>query len=609
MKRGLLIVLLAGFVAAAWYWFTSQGPMLKPLDLEDLKIWTSKVPQESPLSMLRGALQGGQPWDSLLERLSPDEAAELLHEEELIRKAKEPLLLQNRLLAVWVRKDPSEVIHFLEAQPDSQSKELGAIAAICAWAEQDRGSALAYLRQLPESNVKAQSIHRIFVFLAQKDPKKAVTLLRDNFPEPERDTLTRFLYSMWAQKDLISAWEEVPPGFDADHRKDLIGIILNIWATRDPAKAWAQAEQLADKSEREYARVSVISGWAQIDLKSATDAAWKLPRDQGRAEAIYSVIHRAIFHQPSMVSDLMNQLLDDPDKKTIIQRVGGDWVLQDPASAVPYLLGLPKDSDQSKIIADAAKALAKNSPDSAIDLAMNLEGRPRELALKEIFNQWSISDPLAAFERLAEPESKELRPLGLEPVGWRLAEKDPAAALALGSRLSEGSERRSYLVHVLGSWAKSDPQAAVAAWRGLSDSGAKAAAIPLMAEQWAMNAPKDVVDWLRPLEDNTLKASAMWQVFFRWASKDPAAAAETLNSLSPGPGRDSAINGLVAFVQQEDPIMAIRWALTMKDAGNGQSRTYFVYEAWHKKDPMAARAWLSSADLPDEFRKRLERLP
>jgi hypothetical protein len=74
--------------------------------------------------------------------------------------------------------------------------------------------------------------------------------------------------------------------------------------------------------------------------------------------------------------------------------------------------------------------------------------------------------------------------------------------------------------------------------------------------------------------------------------------------MPPSGNRDNAIGGLIHSYRWEDPVSSIAWANQIQDAKRREFVLALTAEAYAKKDPAAAAAWLPTSGLPAKTQQR-----
>lgn len=130
-------------------------------------------------------------------------------------------------------------------------------------------------------------------------------------------------------------------------------------------------------------------------------------------------------------------------------------------------------------------------------------------------------------------------------------------------------------------------------------------AISRVAREYADEDPVATLDWANTLPEGKGKNRAVRESFSEWAQENPEAAATRLGSMNESPERDSAAYGYATRVAWENPQVGIEWANTITDEGTRNNALMETGRAFFRKDPEAAKQWLSNSGLNAEQQKRV----
>jgi len=147
-----------------------------------------------------------------------------------------------------------------------------------------------------------------------------------------------------------------------------------------------------------------------------------------------------------------------------------------------------------------------------------------------------------------------------------------------------------------------DP-AAAAPWSGPSAGEKEGGAIPQgPSPEWSGHDGAAKVQWLDTLSGD--QSRAYGPAFAGWAKADPLAAIQRISSMKPSSQRDHAIGGFIFSYRWEDLVTSIAWAHQIQDAEFRKFVLALTAEAYARKEPAAAAAWLRGSGLPAETEQR-----
>jgi len=186
---------------------------------------------------------------------------------------------------------------------------------------------------------------------------------------------------------------------------------------------------------------------------------------------------------------------------------------------------------------------------------------------------------------------------------YGLVDADPnlAVRFAMDQQAAGDREATRLMDLVTRQVLKSGDPADAASWASSLPSGEmQDAAISRVAREYADDDPVATLDWANTLPEGNGKNRAVRESFSEWAQNDPQAAAARLDSMAKSPERDSATYGYATRVAWEDPQTGIEWANTITDEGTRNRAVEETGRVFYRKDPEAAKQWLSNSGLSEK---------
>jgi hypothetical protein len=163
---------------------------------------------------------------------------------------------------------------------------------------------------------------------------------------------------------------------------------------------------------------------------------------------------------------------------------------------------------------------------------------------------WAASEPDAAAAWAEELTDPAQRLEALQAVCFKVAEKDPAAALALAEKLA--LEEPVVIENLVAQWAAADAYAALDWVEHRPPGEARDALISRVAFALAASEPHEAVRLVQEgMPPGPAQQEAAASVVHQWRLRDPAAAADWVDRLAPGPLRERARRELAAPGQKE----------------------------------------------------------
>jgi hypothetical protein len=256
------------------------------------------------------------------------------------------------------------------------------------------------------------------------------------------------------------------------------------------------------------------------------------------------------------------------------------WASADPEAAKAWFEALDAKgkgpSNQEYLMASLAHGLAIADPKRAIEFAFSLNeagnGRAKEM-------------------------------VGIV-TGKMLQSEGTEAAKSWATSLPAGDMRGHALYEIAKAGVRENPEA-TAAWASTlkRDENLGSVAYGITSE-WGARDGAAAVTWLDSLGSKET-ASAYGPALAGWAKKDPLSASEHVASMPPSENRNNAIGGLVWSYRWEDPAAAILWANEISNPKSQQDVLTLAAEAYMRKQPAEAAAWLPGSGLPVKTQERL----
>lgn len=235
------------------------------------------------------------------------------------------------------------------------------------------------------------------------------------------------------------------------------------------------------------------------------------------------------------------------------------------------------------------------------------KGRPNRDGMKEAFvHGLAIADPAKAVDfvmelgKAGDPRSKQMMSIVAEKI---IKSGGTSAAAAWAAGLPGGDLRGHALYDVSRAMVRDNP-AAAAAWATTQTGDKNGGAIVYgISSEWASRDGAAAVKWLDSLTEN--QSTGYGPAMAGWAKADPLAASQHIASMPPSENRNHAIQGLVYTHRWEDPVSSIAWAGQISDTKGRQDALTLAAEAYLRKDPAGAAAWLPVSGLPEATQQRL----
>jgi hypothetical protein len=349
-----------------------------------------------------------------------------------------------------------------------------------------------------------------------------------------------------------------------------------------------------------------IAAW--LALGAPTDGSAPAPRAQQEAGLRALLTRLSDTEIPRLIEPLFAR--SGPDAFSLRQTALGLWMHRHPAAVAAWTLTaeLPAEDQTRYHLArqagmywagrdlPAAIAWAEKIPDPALATGV----------LEMILPQFAARDPLRALA-LAEAQGPEFLAKVRDSLFEHWAQKDPPAALARFGREFLDADSTSYQVaHALGEWMQRDMPAALA-WLDAEGSGGDMQRLNLLNNAVIPSAHKPgqaapLADALLRQPDFPHKQSTLNSLLQYWQQQDPEAAQKWLTRVPDAAERADLIEKLVPahwYDHMKNPEGLLPLALTLPPGEARDARLSTLVTTWAKTDPAAAAAWLEQHEKSD----------
>lgn len=476
---------------------------------------------------------------------------------------------------------------------DAPTRARYATTAALAWGETAFDPAYDWASALPDAKLGADLARQLLAHLAATDPARALALARAAGEEFFK-TSQQALFTAWAAKDPAAAVQALGPGLlDAPKIPEPLFAALGQWFARDSsaAFAWLFAQPPRDGDPYNTLLYGAFS---------------RLGRDPVTARTGASLL----LAHPELT-----------DQVGALRMLAGAWAIKDAQAALAWLETLPDSNQRNHLIDNCLMSPFGLQTEDFLAFALRLPESPdRDKKISDQINNWASRDPDAALAWLADHDSPALASVAAGVQGTllaRLAESDPAAALAKWQSLPVGLDQASAAGPLATAWAKTDP-AAASVWltaqiTSFPSAAQKSDAIRSFAGAWSQT---DVASAARWMTDQlatlpaTPDASGIDQtrqgtyshILARLASTDLPAVLKLAESVTDPELQKTAYTSLL-YETYRDPAesnasRATRAELiaTIPDERNRAPVLTGFLDSWLRQDFHAARAWIESHD-------------
>jgi hypothetical protein len=384
------------------------------------------------------------------------------------------------------------------------------------------------------------------------------------------------LAQVLADQDIKSAWEWVCclPKDAGEGYSDPCTTVAEKWAHLDPQAALLAAQTLPTPEKQRLVMASVIRVWAETDFTAALEYACDLTDSSARGCALLYLSSEGKGHYEEYFHAVMKNAPPGDHFQQSVTHMFRWWASEDPLEASKAVMQLPHGS---KVFSDAVTETIRGwtsygADHKAFDWVRALpEGEARTSGLHSLFSSWADSDPQAAMR-------------GLDQLP-----KD---------------QRKKYFSQIVGGWSEAAPQAVLQWAASLSDLSERGAAIDSAIGQWIKTSPQEAWTYVMQLPEGE-RHERINCFIGSWVHTDADAASQWLEQQPAGLVKDTGLKSLAQLVSDEDPEASMAWAARMQDQKERWQTMEWVGGIWMRRDPVAARRWISTSNLPEKTRKEL----
>jgi len=237
-------------------------------------------------------------------------------------------------------------------------------------------------------------------------------------------------------------------------------------------------------------------------------------------------------------------------------------------------------------VSSAVRGVAKTDPRLALELAEQLEGQEREVALRAAIQAWGSDDPYGALgfvERLGPGRDRETL---LQAIGEEVGRQDPNGALAWFHSLDTSSQ--GLYGSILQGIAQREPQRALEL--ALDSGDASAVFLTSMAVRSGDVSFAGLAEHVLAMDDGPNRDTRVQTLVSAWARKDAEQALSWLVSHGNDVGR-GALGRAAETVARQNPDAAIS-AMQSLPAEYRQAWVRAIALGYAQSDPAGAKSWI-----------------
>ena len=500
----------------------------------------------------------------------------------------------------------ASMIAQVAAEPPSTDRELAIAVLLKRYAEIDAPRAALLAREARARGVALESVYGTW---ARTEPAAALAAL-DAVDDPDDAAAVALALIVGLGNDAaalervasrLAAREPQPPAggaspfgpgmvpFGAVAARSPLGLMATRWAQLDPERALAMTPDVRDERLRLTLETAALRTLARVAPDRAFAHLSALETEPRQMTLFGAAVPELARADPERVLELtqhlsgdlrqmmeataLQQLADrDPlaatrylerlstgERQRLAQIVARGYGKRDAEAALAWARAQP---ERQNLVASVIGGIAEESPDRALDLALDLASPPERMRAVQVVAMTgvrrdetaeAIANLLVAIDDPALQDSLALMlvstwasrspdnamrwllangasasPNVFQQVGQRLAMQDPREAIAYATQVPAAA-REPWIHGVAQGYAQTDPQGAIDWLQGFSGEPWYARAATTLAQAVAHRdgaAAARFIDELEASRTGVQAQQLVGTIAVNWANNDPAAAAE-----------------------------------------------------------------------------------
>ncbi len=253
------------------------------------------------------------------------------------------------------------------------------------------------------------------------------------WPHEYRSEALPILIRSWARHDPQAALEALNRIRDPKIQEEAFPAMIEGWGESGQPGVWRYLASLETGLDRERGTVVLLQhriarGGSDVALREIEALPQEWAQEEFRASALRTLVGLVARTEPARATAIAESHRDDPEGGLLMRRVAVNWVTQDGAAAMGWLLDQP-------------------------------EGKQRDSVMREAYRRWVVRNRPAALAWLAA--RSDLSGLGaiVDIYATAITRVDPQAAIAFLERIEDPTRRRQATADVAEVWHHADPEA------------------------------------------------------------------------------------------------------------------------------------------------------
>lgn len=198
-----------------------------------------------------------------------------------------------RALKRWADRSPSEVLIWLQGQPDRARWSHVADEAATEWTRRDPDAALKWIFDLAPGEEQNHLLARFVIGWAGADPMRTGDIALELLPLGSgRQQAIEGIVSDWAQTDPAAAANWALSHSSDVARGGAIDLVLYSWLSEAPAQVEAWIGSLANPADRDLVRFRMLGWAAENSPEKAAASVLSIADERLRGQAAANLIGR-----------------------------------------------------------------------------------------------------------------------------------------------------------------------------------------------------------------------------------------------------------------------------------------------------------------------------
>ncbi len=396
-----------------------------------------------------------------------------------------------QLLARWGELDPKAALEYAAAKRSDVERIMS------AWGKKDLKSADAYLQGMAKGALRQSALEGLVEGVALKDPHGAFALLQKYSATDDIGSMYG-LFGNWAASNPLDAatFAAKLPGSSA--RGTAFTAIFRSWVELNPENALVYAQSpeyvaLVGQKGNSQDLATIFNAWMGADPSAAKRWIQQQPDDEAKRTLLASYCNQGLLEDPKLALEFAQMLPAGKALDSAVVDVVRSWAVDDFSGALDWAQHL--DGHMRAAVTPAlVQELAPRDPESAIRLALSIEGPRQELGVRIALPNWARQDPVAAAGWVStQPYNLKY----LTPVACVWADRDSDSAFQWVDSMPAGPQRDQAFLKIQGMLESDGQRSKAADWiAGIDDDGLRNSTYEKLAQEWLQSEPAAARAWI-----------------------------------------------------------------------------------------------------------------